>query len=187
MKVSSPAGSKMLYRCALVIDDSSVERMLATAVLQKLGFSVACAGSAEDALALLAERRFDLAVCDIALPGMDGLALLSAMRAWKAAPPCIMLSAHDDLQHGLAALRHGAKAYLVKPLRLARMRDAVGAIFPVRQPEPALEAASAVAAMAPIQRAGRLSCNVRRMAAAAAQPVRSAVAALLPAGIGATG
>jgi len=128
-------------RSALVIDDSSVERMLAGALLERLGFSVSCAESAEQALALLAQRRFDLVVCDIALPGMDGLTLLAAIaiQAYPASPPCIVLSVHDEAQHALAALRDGALAYLVKPLRLAAMRDALDSIFPLSLTPPALQ------------------------------------------------
>jgi len=114
---------------ALVIDDSTVECMLATAVLQKLGFSVTCAGSAEQALARIASARFDLAVCDISLPDMDGLALVAAMRAGPQPPHCVVLSAHDDRLHEQKALRAGAGAYLVKPLRLEKLRAALGELF----------------------------------------------------------
>ena len=115
---------------ALVIDDSSVECMLATAVLQKLGFSVTCAASAEQALAQNAGKRFDLAVCDISLPDMDGLMLVAALRAGSRPPHCIVLSAHDDRVHEQRALEVGARAYLVKPLRLETMRAVVGELFP---------------------------------------------------------
>jgi CheY-like chemotaxis protein len=118
-----------LLHAALVIDDSPVECMLATAVLQKLGFSVTCAASAEQALACIAGKRFDLAICDISLPDMDGLALVAAMRAGPQPPHCIVLSAHDDRLHEQGALQAGARAYLVKPLRLETMRAALGEVF----------------------------------------------------------
>lgn len=114
----------------LVIDDSAVECLLATAVLQKLGFSVTCANSAGQALTCMASDRFDLAICDISLPDMDGLALLAAVRLAPQAPPCIVLSAHDDALHAEAALRAGARAYLVKPLRLEAMRSVLDAVLP---------------------------------------------------------
>lgn len=117
-------------RTALVIDDSAVECMLASAVLQKLGFAAICVASAGQALARMADRRFDLAICDISLPDMDGLALLAAIRVASQPPPCIVLSAHDDGQHEQAALRAGARAYLVKPLRLGAMRAVLGELFP---------------------------------------------------------
>jgi CheY-like chemotaxis protein len=186
METSLPLVQAAAPRLALVVDDSSVERLLATAVLQKLGFAVHCAATAEEALALLAHRSVDLVMCDLVLPGMDGLTLLAALQACPAPPPCIVLSAHDDPRHALAAMRAGASAYLIKPLRLADMRKAVAAIYPAQQPQSAPEpiASTAVATLAD---PGVLSRNVRRTAAAVVQPVRSALALLLPAGIRATG
>lgn len=116
-------------RAALVIDDSVVECMLATAVLQKLGFSVTCVASAEQALRHIAASRVDLAICDISLPDMDGLALVAALALAPQAPPCIVLSAHDDAMHEQAAIRAGARAYLIKPLRLESMRAALDKLF----------------------------------------------------------
>ena len=118
------------HPAALVIDDSAVECMLATAILQKLGFSVTCAASAEQALAQIAGKRFDLAVCDISLPDMDGITLIAAMRAGSRPPHCIVLSAHDDRVYEQRALQAGARAYLVKPLRLETMRAVLGESFP---------------------------------------------------------
>jgi two-component system capsular synthesis sensor histidine kinase RcsC len=117
-------------RAVLVVDDSLVECMLATAVLQKLGCSVVCVASAEQALMRMAGSRFDLAICDISLPDMDGLTLLATMQVVAQAPPCIVLSAHDDGLHAEAALRAGARAYMVKPLRLASMRTVLDELFP---------------------------------------------------------
>jgi CheY-like chemotaxis protein len=187
METSLPLVQTAVSRCALVIDDSSVERMLATAVLQKLGFAVYCAGTAEEALALLTHCSVDLVMCDLALPGMDGLTLLAALRACAAPPPCIVLSAHDDPRHALAAMRAGARAYLVKPLRLADMREAVAAVYPAQQPEPAPEPVASTAAGGNPADPSALSRSVRRTAAAVVQPVRSALALLLQAGIRATG
>ena len=187
MEISTPLVQPAPFRRALVIDDSSVERMLATAVLQKLGFAVHCAGTAEEALALLTHRRVDLVMCDLALPGMDGLALLTALCARAAPPPCIVLSAHDDPRHAQAAMRAGARAYLVKPLRLADMREAVAAVCTAQQPETAAEPVAAAAAGARPADASAVSRSARRTAAAVVKPVRSALALLLPAGIRVTG
>jgi CheY-like chemotaxis protein len=130
MDESLPHAGAAPVRTVLVIDDSIVECMLATAVLQKLGCSVVCATSAEQALMHVAGSRFDLAICDISLPDMDGLTLLATMRAAAQAPFCIVLSAHDDGRYSEAALRAGARAYMVKPLQLASMRAALKTLFP---------------------------------------------------------
>lgn len=117
-------------RTVLVVDDSMVECMLATVVLQKLGFSVTCVTSAEQALRHIGKSRVDLAICDISLPDMDGLTLLAALALALQPPPCIVLSAHGDAMHEQAALRAGARAYLVKPLRLESMRAVLEELFP---------------------------------------------------------
>jgi CheY-like chemotaxis protein len=198
METSSSQAAFAHARSALVIDDSSVERMLAGAVLERLGFSVSCADSAEQALGWLAQRGFDLVVCDIALPGMDGLALLAAIRRYPASPPCIVLSAHDDAQHASAALRGGALAYLVKPLRLAAMRDALDGVFPL-----SLMSLTARDDTSPLARlrAGLDKLKLRRWtlpaqtfsgtlqatAAAVGRPEQSVAAGLLPTGIRVTG
>ena len=117
-------------RTVLVVDDSVVECMLATALLQKLGCAVTCATSAEQALQHISASQVDLAICDISLPDMDGLALLAALVRMPDSPPCIVLSAHEDALHAEAALRAGARAYLIKPLRLASMRAALDKLFP---------------------------------------------------------
>ena len=130
MEEPFPDAGSAPVRTVLVIDDSLVECLLATAVLQKLGCSVICVASAEQALMRMAGSRFDLVICDISLPDMDGLALLAAMQVVAQALPCIMLSAHDEGLHAEAALRAGAHAYLVKPLRLASMRAVLGELFP---------------------------------------------------------
>lgn len=183
MDTASPLIQTADPRRALVIDDSSVERMLATAVLQKLGFAAHCAGTAEEALVLLRHCSVDLVVCDLALPGMDGLTLLAALRACPVPPPCIVLSAHDDPRHALAAMRAGAHAYLVKPLRLADMREAAATACPA----PAPKSVASSAAGCHQADAGAVSRSARRTVAAVAQPVRSALALLLQAGIRATG
>ena len=174
-----------LPRSVLVVDDSPVERMLATAVLQKLGWSVHCVASAEQALLLLNARHFDLAICDISLPGMDGLAMLAALRALAAPPGCIMLSAHDDAAYAQAALGQGALAYLVKPLRPAMMRSTLERLFPPASATPT-PLRKLVALLSEIGTLG-LSRNARRKAGAVARPVRSGGDVLLPAGTRATG
>ena len=124
-----PHAGSARQRTVLVIDDSVVECMLAPAVLQKLGCAVTCATSAEQALQHIGASRVDLAICDISLPDMDGLALLTALVRTPHAPRCIVLSAHDDALHAEAALRAGARAYMVKPLRLEAMRAMLDKLF----------------------------------------------------------
>lgn len=128
MTTEHPPAQQRAACAALVVDDSGVERLLAIAALQKLGFAAAGAASAEAALEMMAmqmseRQRYDLVLCDVSLPGMDGLELLSALRSADAGLCCIMLSNHDDARYAQLAAQRGALAYLVKPLRLSMLRE----------------------------------------------------------------
>lgn len=83
----------------------------------------------DDGRAALTEARsgaFDLLVLDIGLPGMDGFAVLRALRAERWAIPVIILTARDSVQDTVAGLEGGADDYMPKPFRfeelLARVR-----------------------------------------------------------------
>jgi diguanylate cyclase (GGDEF)-like protein len=112
-------------KSALVVDDGLVERLLGKAMLEKLGFSVEMASSGEEALAMIGRHPVDLVLCDIAMPGMDGLALLDTARARPQPPLFIMSTNHNDAAHAIASMRRGAYGYLIKPLRFEHLRETV--------------------------------------------------------------
>ncbi len=113
---------------ALVDDDRNILTSVSIA-LQAEGFVTRLYPDGSSALKALGDNPADLGVFDIKMPGMDGLALLSALRASgraSAAMPIIFLTSKDDEQdeaHGLAA---GADDYIAKPfsqrLLIARIR-----------------------------------------------------------------
>lgn len=116
---------KRTSKNALVVDDGLVERLLGKAMLEKLGFSVSMAASGEEALQIIARLPIDLVLCDIAMPGINGLKLLDTARAGLHPPLFIMSTNHDDAEHALASMRRGAYGYLIKPLRFEHLRETV--------------------------------------------------------------
>jgi diguanylate cyclase (GGDEF)-like protein len=110
---------------AIVVDDGLVERLLGKAMLEKLGFSVKTASNAEEALRMIDQQQTDLVLCDIAMPGMDGLELLNTARSHPHAPLFIMSTNHNDAEHAIASMRLGAYGYLIKPLRFEHLRETV--------------------------------------------------------------
>lgn len=68
-------------RRLLLVDDAPFFRHMLTPVLKAAGFTVTAVGSGSEALALMAETRFDIVVTDIEMPGMNGFELAAAMRA----------------------------------------------------------------------------------------------------------
>ncbi|MDR3537313.1 MAG: response regulator [Acetobacteraceae bacterium] len=114
----------------LCIDDDPVMRAVIRAALAQRGCrDVAQANSAETALALCADRRFDLIICDYQMAGMTGLEFLQALRehgigvGW----PVIMLSAETAPAAIAAAQEFGVNAWVGKPISAQKLVERVGA------------------------------------------------------------
>lgn len=108
----------------LVVDDEPLARLRLTSLLGECE-GVQCVGSAADgdaALAALADKQPDLLLLDIAMPGLDGLAL-AARLAGRARPLVVFCTAYEN--HALQAFELEAVDYLLKPVRLERLREAL--------------------------------------------------------------
>ncbi|MDR7334224.1 response regulator [Roseateles asaccharophilus] len=112
----------------LLVDDEQDARDVGQAALRELGADVTAAGSAAEALALLAHQRFDVLVSDIGMPEMDGLSLVRRVRAQPAtaALPAVALTAFAMLPDRQAGLAAGFQRYVAKPID---MRVLAGAIL----------------------------------------------------------
>jgi two-component system chemotaxis response regulator CheY len=103
---------------ALVIDDSRAMRSILTGILEELGFEVAQAKDAEDALSLLQEgERFDVALVDWNLPEMSGLELVQTVRNMSDLENLrlMMVTTETQLARVRDALTAGADEYIMKP------------------------------------------------------------------------
>ena len=104
----------------LLVEDDEAPRSLFTEVLQAAGFTVTAIRLAEDASEILRASSPDLIVLDLAMPsgtmqGMEFLAMLHEVDAWKHLP-VVILSAYGDLVNRDITTRLGAAAVLAKPL-----------------------------------------------------------------------
>ena len=120
----------------LVIED---ERKLAEYLRQGLaeeGYVVDLAHDGVDGLHLALEGSYDAILLDRMLPGLDGLALLTALRSQKSTP-VLMLTALDRVEDRVAGLRGGADDYLVKPFAFSELVARLQALM--RRAEPARE------------------------------------------------
>lgn len=102
----------------LVVEDNEVNQLLTASVLEREGFEVDVAGSSVQAIEQLANRKPDLILMDIQLPGMDGLALTRRLKADPATAniTVVALTAHamsGDREQTLAA---GCAGYISKPI-----------------------------------------------------------------------
>ena len=124
----------------LVVDDEpQIVRALATN-LKVRGFEVETAATGEDAVTVAATARPDLLILDLGLPGISGIEVIEAIRAWSTVP-IVVLSVRDGERDKVRALDAGADDYVTKPFGieelLARVRAAARRAAPAVE-EPAV-------------------------------------------------
>lgn len=110
----------------LVVDDEP-DMLDNVARILRRGGAYACltAGSARDALALVERDRPDLILTDLRMPGMDGLALLRAVKRLSPPIPVVIFTAYASEATAQEALAAGAAAFLAKPFSRAELLQAV--------------------------------------------------------------
>ncbi|HEU4988852.1 MAG TPA: sigma-54 dependent transcriptional regulator [Gemmatimonadaceae bacterium] len=101
----------------LIVDDELGLRHTLTLILEGEGHRVRAASDAASATKLLAEEPADLVLCDVRMPGTDGLAFLDAYREGGGAALVIMMSAYGDDEAALDAIKRGAYDFISKPFR----------------------------------------------------------------------
>jgi DNA-binding NtrC family response regulator len=100
----------------LVVDDEPLIRETLAEYLTQEGFAVATRPDGESALALARERRFDVALCDVQLPGIDGLALLQKLQQLNPETFVLLITAYATVENAVEAFQRGAHDYLMKPI-----------------------------------------------------------------------
>jgi DNA-binding NarL/FixJ family response regulator len=110
-----------------VVENETLVREGLRRVLE-LDAELTVAGEARDgieALALFARVRPDVALLDVRMPRLDGIGVLQALRGDPSAPPCLVLTTFDDADAFLAAVRAGARGYLLKDASSAELSEAI--------------------------------------------------------------
>jgi two-component system, LytTR family, response regulator AlgR len=114
----------------LIVDDEPLARMRLRSLLADCVRPAATvvdeAGSAAEALHALARQPVDAVLLDIHMPGMDGISLARKLREQSSAPAVVLVTAHAE--HALQAFEVDAVDYLTKPVRRARLQEALGRV-----------------------------------------------------------
>ena len=108
----------MKKRILIVEDDPAISRLI-DSNLVIAGYDTVCALDGQQALDAIAAQPFDLALCDIMLPELDGFELLPYMQ--EKSIPVIYVSAKADVESRVHGLRLGAEDYLVKPFDILEL------------------------------------------------------------------
>ncbi len=114
----------------LLVDDEPELRGTLEDALKESGYGVTAASDGAEATSLLTENVFDVVICDVRLPKVDGLTLLRQVRAQSPDAKVIMMTAYGQVTDAVSALKEGAYDYLTKPfdveellLQLSHIRE----------------------------------------------------------------
>jgi two-component system response regulator AtoC len=109
----------------LAVDDELNMRRLLEISLRQAGYKPALAADGYEAMAQIKSQHIDLVVCDLNMPGMNGLALLEAIRQDNEILPFIMVTALGEIKTAVEAMRLGASDYILRPFDLETLEIAI--------------------------------------------------------------
>jgi two-component system nitrogen regulation response regulator GlnG len=109
----------------LIVDDEEAVCWSLRRGLERSGHDVTVAATGEEALKAAKDHRFDAALCDVRLPGMDGVTVVEKLRAIQPRLRIAVMTAFGDLDTAVRAMAAGASEYLAKPFEWNRIQEVV--------------------------------------------------------------
>jgi putative two-component system response regulator len=109
----------------LIVDDEETIRLALRKFLRSRGYEVEIAGSGDQAIQILNNQPFSLMLCDVRMPGMTGVQVVPLALEKDPDLAIIMLTAVNDAATATEVLSYGATDYLIKPVELADLQQAV--------------------------------------------------------------
>ena len=105
----------------LIIDDEKAIRKTLTEILSYEGYKIEEAGDGEEGFRKFSEKNYDVVLCDIKMPKMDGIEFLEKVKEVNPDVPIIMISGHGNVDTAVEAVKKGAYDYISKPPDLNRL------------------------------------------------------------------
>ncbi len=118
--------SQLATRVLLVDDEADFIELLSQR-LETRGLTVTAVTTGEEAVAIAADHSIDVAVVDLAMPGIDGIETLRQIKEQRPDMEVIMLTGQSSVKSGIEAMKNGATDYMEKPVDLQALMDAIRA------------------------------------------------------------
>ena len=126
---SDPIKTSQSLATILVVDDDMVTRRLMKKILEDRGYEVVVIEDGVEALMAIGKMNFDLILCDINMPYINGFKLMEFLNQKKIFIPFIFITVREDVEDEITGLALGAKDYIRKPINrdllLLRIRKAL--------------------------------------------------------------
>lgn len=105
----------------LIIDDNESLRYTLTSVLEESGFETCAVDDGHKGINEVKTNSYNLVICDMKIPGMDGMQILREIKKINPELPVLVLTAFGDIKNAVEAMKHGAHDYLTKPFNNEEM------------------------------------------------------------------
>lgn len=113
----------------LVVDDDYITRKGLTEILREFGYMPLAVESGENAIKMVKNKDFTLALVDLKMPGMDGLEVLKALKAIKPHIYVVIMTAYATIDTAIESMKLGAFDYLRKPFKIEEVNDLIKSII----------------------------------------------------------
>jgi DNA-binding NtrC family response regulator len=117
----------------LIVDDEPLIRETLGEFLAQEGFRVTVCRDGEEALELASEQRFAVALCDVQLPGIDGIELLERLMKIDPELFVLLITAYATVENAVEAFQRGAHDYLMKPILLDEVLNKIRRLLAYRE------------------------------------------------------
>lgn len=124
--------SRWAARRALIVDDEPSARRALVWLLADDGLDVTAAASGEEALALLADERYDVLLTDVRMPGIDGVDLMRRALILDPDLSVVVMTAHGNVTDAVRAMSEGAFWYVTKPVDVDALVEVIDRAFELR-------------------------------------------------------
>lgn len=104
-------------RKVLIVDDEGGMRHMLSVLLEREGYNIDTAQNGREGLQKVKDNEYDLVLCDIRMPEMDGISFLESTKNMKRELPVIMMSAFGNVDTAIEAMKKGAYDYVSKPFK----------------------------------------------------------------------
>ena len=118
----------------LIIEDDKVTLKTLQSGIENLGHTAYLAESGEEAIGLLENKKFDLLISDVMMPGISGLSLVNVLRTVNlCATPIVMISSLNNKPLLDAAFKAGANDFITKPFSIKELSDVLNKFSVINQ------------------------------------------------------
>jgi two-component system, OmpR family, response regulator len=120
---------KMRMARILLVDDEITFTSNMSRILSRRGYDVTAVNDGESAIKTIENEEYDVAVLDLKMPGMDGMATLKVMKMKRPLLEVIILTGHGSVDSGIQGMHLGAYDYATKPIQIGELQEKINEAF----------------------------------------------------------